>query len=170
MGVRLQPDWRLAAALTLIFLGQGAAGAEPDAVLRVTGMTFVGRQGADAELVLHSERAFFHPDTDTAELESVDAVFNDDENGDRFTLQCDRAELDVASNDFVASGNVRGVTVDGQRYATPAVRYDHDKGLLHSDERVVLEDESGTFQGDGFRYLVRENRFQLLGNVRMVQP
>jgi len=36
---------------------------------------------------------------------------------------------------------------------------------------VVLEDGAGTYRGDGFRYHVRERRFELLGNVRVVhQP
>lgn len=146
-----------------------SAWAEQEPVLRVTGMTFVGSKEPSAELVLHSERAIFYPDTDMAELEVVEAVFSDAEQGDRFTLTCDRAELDVETNDFVAEGNVRGSTADGQRYSAPVVHYDHEQGLLHSDRRVTLVDDTGSFEGDGFRYLVREGNFRLLGNVRVVQ-
>jgi LPS export ABC transporter protein LptC len=132
-------------------------------------MTFVGNQGASAQLVLDSERAVFHPDTDVAELEAVRAVYRDEEKGESFEMTCERAELDVETNDFVAAGNVRGVTADGQHYSAPVVRYQHAEGLLHSDRRVRMQDDTGSFEADGFRYLVREERFKLLGNVRVVQ-
>lgn len=146
-----------------------SARAESGSVLRMTGMTFVGSRPPSGELVLHSERAIFHPDTDLAELEIVEAVWTDPVKGERFTMTCDRAELDVASNDFVARGKVRGETADGQRYSAPVVRYHHAEGLLQSDRRVTLVDDSGSFEGDGFRYLVREGSFHLLGNVKVVQ-
>lgn len=150
----------------------GAAAADTGdggAVLRIGGMTFVGSRDPSGELVLHSERAIFHPDTDLAELEQVEAVWTDPAKGERFTVTCDRAELDVDTNDFVARGNVHGETADGQRYRAPLVRYDHAQGLLHSDRHVTLVDDTGSFEGDGFRYLVREGSFSLLGNVKVVQ-
>lgn len=165
---------RLPALLAILALGAAAAAAPaPEAqdgsVLRLTGMTFVGSRVPSGELVLHSERAIFHPDTDLADLEQVEAVWTDPAKGERFTVRCDSAELDVATNDFVARGHVRGETAGGQRYSAPLVRYDHAEGLLHSDRRVTLVDETGSFEGDGFRYLVREGSFSLLGNVRVVQ-
>jgi LPS export ABC transporter protein LptC len=143
--------------------------AADSAPLRITGMTFVGSRGQSAELVLHSERATFHPDRDIAELEEVEAVWTDAAEDERFTMTCERAELDVESNDFVAEGDVRGETAEGQRYAAPVVYYDHEQALLHSDRRVTLVDDTGTLEGDGFRYLLREGSFQLLGNVRVVR-
>lgn len=155
----------LSVAATLATAGRADTGGE----IFVTGMTFVGSKGGSAELVLRSERAIFHPDTDIAELEDVEAVFSDDDKGDSFTMTCDRAELDVETNDFVAAGNVRGVTADGQRYAAPVVHYEHGEGLLHSDQRVTMVDDTGSFEGDGFSYRVHDRRFKLLGNVRVVQ-
>jgi lipopolysaccharide export system protein LptA len=32
-----------------------------------------------------------------------------------------------------------------------------------------MVDDSGSFRGDGFRYHVRDQRFKLLGNVRVEQ-
>ena len=57
----------------------------------------------------------------------------------------------------------------GQRVFAPWVRYDHAKGLLYSDAPVRMIDDSGSFRGDGFRYHVRDQRFKLLGNVRVEQ-
>jgi hypothetical protein len=49
------------------------------------------------------------------------------------------------------------------------VRYDHSRGLLYTDAPVAMEDASGSFRGDGFRYDTRKRSFRLLGNVSVVQ-
>jgi LPS export ABC transporter protein LptC len=157
-------EWIPLAAALLI----GAAGVA-SAQLYVKGMTFVGSRGSVSELVLHSDTAVFHPETDIAELEVVTVVVTQAEKGQSFEMTCDRARLNVETNDFVAEGNVHGVTADGQRYSAPTVEYDHANGILSSEERVVMVDDSGSFEGDGFRYHVRDQRFSLLGNVRVVQ-
>ena len=136
--------------------------------LRATGMTFVGTRGNTSELVLHSRFATFYPDRDIADLEGVRAVVTD-EDGDSFEMTCDRAQLNVETNDFRAEGEVRGSTADGQHYAAPWVEYDHEDGLLRTDAPVVMVDDTGGFRGDGFRYYVNERKFQLLGNVVVEQ-
>jgi hypothetical protein len=84
-------------------------------------------------------------------------------------MTCERAEFDVETYNFTAEGDVRGVTGDGSRYAAPWVGYDHEKGLLFSDAPVEMVDDTGRFRGDGFRFHVDEGRFELLGNVSVVQ-
>jgi LPS export ABC transporter protein LptC len=158
------PLWMPLAAAVLIVSVDAVS-----AQLYVTGMTFVGSRGSVSELVLRSDTAVFHPETDIAELEVVTAVVTQSEKGQSFEMTCDRARLNVETNDFVAEGNVHGVTADGQRYSAPTVEYDHESGVLSSEERVVMVDDSGSFEGDGFRYHVRDRRFRLLGNVRVVQ-
>jgi LPS export ABC transporter protein LptC len=86
-----------------------------------------------------------------------------------FDVRCDRGELDVETNDFLAEGDVHGSTGEGQRYQTTWVRYDHARGLLYTDAPVAMEDASGSFRGDGFRYDTRKRSFRLLGNVSVVQ-
>jgi lipopolysaccharide export system protein LptA len=49
------------------------------------------------------------------------------------------------------------------------VRYDHEDAVLFTDAPVRMVDDTGVFRGDGFRYHVKERRFQLLGNVRVEQ-
>lgn len=138
-------------------------------VLRVQDMTFVGSRGSVSELVVRSKRATFRPHDNLALLEDVQASVTEKSQDRSFTITCDQAELNVETNDFVARGNVRGETSDGQRYSAPWVRYDHDEGLLLSDAPVQMVDETGSFRGDGFRYHVREKRFRLLGNVTVEQ-
>jgi LPS export ABC transporter protein LptC len=144
-----------------------ADGGSPE--LRATGMTFVGGRGSTSELVLHSQTATFRPDRDIAHLVDVRAVVTDDDKGDSFEMTCDRADLNIETNDFRAEGHVRGTTADGQHYSAPWVEYDHEAGLLHTAAAVVIEDRTGTFRGDGFRYHVHERKFHLLGNVSVEQ-
>ena len=138
--------------------------------LQVQGMTFVGSRAGVRELVLKSRTASLRPETQRAELEDVSAVVTEDETGNRsFSMTCERVELDIEHNDFLADGDVRGETADGQRYSAPWVRYDHEDGLLYTDAPVQMTDSRGSFRGDGFRYHVHERRFELLGNVRVEQ-
>jgi len=146
---------------------ESADGGSPE--LRATGMTFVGSRGSNSELVLHSKTATFRPDRDIAHLVDVRAVVTDDDKGDSFEMTCDRAELNIETNDFRAEGRVEGTTADGQHYSAPWVEYDHEAGLLHTSATVVMVDQTGTFRGDGFRYYVRERKFHLLGNVSVEQ-
>jgi LPS export ABC transporter protein LptC len=147
----------------------GLSSAEGSPGLRVSGMTFVGSRGDQSELVVRSDTAFFHPDSGLADLEVVRARVSDAEKGESFQMQCDRAELDVETNDFTATGNVKGLTGDGQRYSAPWVRYEHALSTLSTDAPVTMVDGGGTFRGDGFRYHIEERRFELLGNVVMEQ-
>ncbi len=150
-------------------LGAEAPQSRISSTLRVTGMTFVGSRGAVNEVVLHAQRAELRPETNLAVLEDV-RITSLDENAKRnFDVQCDRGELDVEKNDFLAEGGVHGTTGGGQRYQTAWVRYDHAKGLLYTDAPVAMEDDTGSFRGDGFRYDTRKHSFRLLGNVNVVQ-
>jgi LPS export ABC transporter protein LptC len=152
-----------------VSLGADAAQKDPSAVLRVTGMTFVGSRGSLNELVLHAQRAELRPETQLAVLEDVKVSAQGEGSKRSFDVSCERGELDVEKNDFFAEGNVHGTTGQGQRYQTAWVRYDHAKGLLYTDAPVEMKDASGSFRGDGFRYDTRKRSFRLLGNVRVVQ-
>ena len=139
------------------------------ATLQVTGMTFVGSRAGVRELVLRSSQAWLRPDQRRAELSDVNATVTEPEGERSFTMTCARAELDIDTNDFLAEGDVRGETGDGQRYSASWVRYQHERGVLFTDAPVEMSDGSGSFRGDGFRYHVHERRFELLGNVRVEQ-
>jgi LPS export ABC transporter protein LptC len=169
---------RAAAAAAVVALSLPAAAGEPAAaasagadsrVLRATGMTFVSSSGDTSELVLRSRFATFYPDRDLAHLEQVAVTATDETAGDSFELTCDRADLNVETNDFRAEGDVRGTTSQGQRYAAPWVEYDHEAGLLHTDAPVSMVDGMGRFRGDGFRYRVADRTFRLMGNVSVEQ-
>lgn len=166
--------WRstLAGLAVLALLAGGTpvvAADASDPVLRVSGMTFVGSRGALRELVLRSRTAIFRPGQGIAELEGVSAEVSEGDGGRSFSMTCQRAELNVDTNDFLAEGSVEGATGDGRRYSAPWVRYAHEDQVLYTDAPVRMVDDTGVFRGDGFRYHVKERRFQLLGNVRVEQ-
>ena len=162
------------AAVVTLLPWAGATGAAPGAptegtALKVTGMTFVGSRTGVREMVLRSREAWLRPGDDEALLSEVEAEVTDPEDGRHFTMTCARVDLDIASNDFLAEGDVQGSTSDGQRYRTEWVRYRHEEGLVFTDAPVEVTDARGRFRGDGFRYHVDERRFELIGNVRVEQ-
>ena len=159
----------LGLVLAVPAVASSAPAAETSSVLRLTGITFVGSRGSEREVVLRSRRAVFRTADRIANLEGVNALVTE-EGGERsFSMTCERAELNIETNDFSAEGDVQGETGDGQRYWAPWVRYDHEEGVLYTDAPVRLVDAAGTFRGDGFRYHIRERRFRLLENVRVEQ-
>jgi LPS export ABC transporter protein LptC len=175
---------RLARAPLALLLGLVALGAAPPsarcddaaealarlgAELRVTGMTFVGSRGDVDEFVLRAERGVFRPESNLAVLEEVRVTAADSDEGDHFEVSCERGEFNVETNDFFAEGDVHGVTGDDRRYTAPWVRYHHEKALLYTDAPVLLQDATGNFRGDGFRYHLKDRRFRLVGNVSVVQ-
>src|SRR5512145_2417938 len=118
---------RLAAPLALFLLlpsvlALGASDA-PETVLDVSGLTFVGSRGMQNELVLRAVRARFHPERNTAQLEQVHAVVQREGEAPGFEITCDRADLDLDTNDFRAEGNVHGSTADGRRFRSDWVKY-----------------------------------------------
>lgn len=176
MGLVQRVRW--GSASLALFAALAASGPHPIAAattaadaptLRITGMTFVGSRGSLRELVLRSRTALFRPGQGIAELEGVSAEVSEGEGGRSFSMTCRRAELNVDTHDFLAEGDVRGVTGDGREYSAPWVRYEHEQGVLYTDAAVRMVDATGVFRGDGFRYHVKERRFQLLGNVRVEQ-
>jgi LPS export ABC transporter protein LptC len=169
IGVKPARGLALVALAALLGASSVSSASETASVLEVTGMTFVRSRDSTSELVVRARYALLWPDSDVAKLEDVQAVVTDKDSGRRFEMSCDRAELDVETNDIKAEGNVQGVTSDGRSYSAPWVRYEHEAGVLYSDAPVVMVDETGTFRGDGFRFLVQEGRFRLLGNVSVVQ-
>jgi LPS export ABC transporter protein LptC len=150
-------------------IASGSAWAQEASPLEVSGMTFVGTRIDGSELVLHAARATFSPREHLALLDRVEATARDPKRDRAFEIQCDKAELNLETNDFKAEGEVRGRTQAGERYAAPWVQYDRKRDLLFTDAKVQMENEAGRFSGDGFRYHVKERRFRLLGNVQVEQ-
>lgn len=160
----------------------GAAAPEPEAppepapaaeraepVLRLSGMTYVSSRGDANEIVLDAAHARFLPERETALLDDVHFLLDAPAGEGSVDMTCDSGTFRLGSGDFVAEGDVRGVTGDGRRFRTARLVYRHGEGVVSTDHPVEIRDETGTYRGGGFRYHVSENRFRLLGGATVVQ-
>jgi len=131
-------------------------------VLELGGMTFVVSQGTANEVVLVAEHARIDTDEKLAHLKTVHVLLAPDRDTPGLNMRCERGVVDMETSDFDAEGNVRGITGDGKRFRTERLRYQHGLGLVSTQLPVDIKDNAGSYKGDGgFRYYVRENRFQL---------
>ncbi|HME72451.1 MAG TPA: LPS export ABC transporter periplasmic protein LptC [Myxococcota bacterium] len=135
----------------------------------IRGLTFVASRGAERDLVLRAERARLDPGSNVAHLERVESSVDPQEGAPGFEMTCDEGDLFLATNDFLAKGNVHGKTADGRHFTTTWVRYDHATGVASTDAPVEIEEAGGKYKGGGFRYQVKEQRFRLLGGATMVR-
>ncbi len=156
LGVAIAVGWVLA-----------AAAAPP--VLDIEGMTYVSSHGSKNELVVRSRFAAFETKAEIARLRAGHATVRSKTNRPGFDIVCDRAELDLTTNDFFAEGNVEGNTEGGRKFSAAWVRYDHEQAMLFTDAPVLITEDGTTFRGGGFRYYVEERRFRLLGGATVVQ-
>ena len=119
----------------------GAAAAESP-LLNVEGMIFVATRDDVNELVLHAARARFHTEQERVYLQDVRAVVEPSARKGSFEIRCDEGELDIATNDFEAVGNVRGRTEGDREFSAAWVKYDHEAGLLFTNAPVLITEGS----------------------------
>ncbi len=160
----------LAAAGGLVAAPGPARAAEPVALpVTLEGMTYVASRGATSEVEVEAAHARFDPATSRAQLDQVHARVSGHDDDPGFALTCDHGEIRLPSDDLLATGNVSGTMAEGRRFRTDWVRYDSKRGLAYTEAPVEITDDSGTYRGVGFRYLVREKRFRLLGGASVEQ-
>ena len=168
------PFWANAAAgaCVLIALGLADAARSDEAAspsLELEGITFVSSQGAENEMVFTAERARVETAENVVHLEDVHLQLASGRRIPGLDMRCERGTVDIETSDFDALGNVRGTTGDGRRFRTERLHYSNGPGLVSTDSPVVIQDETGTYRGGGFRYYVRENRFRLRHVATVVQ-
>ncbi len=159
----------LCLAVLAATLGLTATGSAESPMLHVDRMTFVASRGAANELVLTADKARFDTDGERVFLDVVHAVVEPASDSGSFEIRCDEGELDIATNDFEARGNVRGRTDGSRAFRAPWVKYDHEQGMLFTNAPVLISEDLITYRGGGFQYFVRERRFKLLGGASVVQ-
>lgn len=138
-------------------------------VLHVRGMTFVASEGSSNEILLRAERARFYPERQVADLEQVEVEVAPGGERVGFEMQCDRGQLNLSTQDFLAEGNVVGTIEGGRQFEAEWVAYDEEKGVLYTDAPVLIVEQDGRYRGGGFRYFVDEQRFRLQGGATVVQ-
>ena len=157
-----------AAILALALLAPAVLQAESP-LLDVDQMTFVASRGAANEPVLRATHSRFDTNEERVYAEDVHVTVEHGRTAGHFEIRCDEGELDIATNDFEARGNVRGRTEGNREFTAPWVSYDHEAGMLFTNAPVMIYEDAITYRGGGFQYFVRERRFRLLGGASLVQ-
>jgi len=154
-----------------LFLGlaafwAAASAAEPPrtAGLTISGMSYVLASGERSELVVEAQRAEVSPATGRISLTGVRA-----ELPGALELVCAHGVLDLAAQEFTASGGVDGRTASGSAFETDRLRYGHTRGVVTSDAPVVWRERAQVFRGRGLEYFVRQNRLRLLGGASIAE-
>lgn len=142
---------------------------DPGQVLHVRGMTFVASEGSQNEIMVRAERARFYPARQIADLEDVRVSVAPGEGRTGFEMHCEKGRLNLATQSFVAEGDVAGTIEGGRRFEARWVAYDDEKRVLYTDEPVVIVEKGGSYRGGGFRYFVDEQRFRLEGGASIVR-
>jgi hypothetical protein len=156
----------VASALAVALASGSPASAIPP--MRLTRMTFVSSSGAFTEITVEAEGGVVDTDRNRAALEKVHAQWNGSDGRSSLDVICDRGEVDLATNDFSALGNVHGRLADGRRFEGPWMRYDRAKGMAYTDAPVLILDQGRTLKGGGFRYRVRDGRLRLTAGASVV--
>ena len=156
----------LLAVLVLPF-GAVAAPASPPP-LRLERLTFVATREAAAELRVRADVATIDESANKAQLERVDAEWADDRGRPSLRVRCDRGELDLETNDLVATGDVRGQLADGRRFLAPTLRYDRTRGVAFTREPVeILEGQGRVLRGGGLEYHVKDRKLRLTSGAKV---
>jgi LPS export ABC transporter protein LptC len=136
--------------------------------MRLEQLTFVSSREDRPELRVTARAAVIDENANRADLETVDADWADDRGRRSLRVVCERGELDLTTNDLLASGDVRGELGDGRRFVGTWLRYDRQRGVAFTDAPVqILEGGGRVLRGGGLEYHVRERRLRLLSGARV---
>lgn len=168
---------RLRVSVTLLSLACAAPAfaaptesARPDEPLRIAGMTFVASSGSLTELLVAAQEARIDLAANRAHLDVVRAQWAGEDGRTSLALSCERGEFDLATNDLLAVGDVRGQLSDGREFHGPWLRYDRANGVAFTDAPVVIYDQGRQLRGGGLRYHVRDRRLRLTAGASVVEP
>jgi len=160
----------LACAAPAAALASPAATAAAGEALRIEGMTFVASSGPITELRVAAQEARIDVAANRAHLDGVRAQWADEDGRESLALACERGEFDLATNDLLAVGDVRGRLGDGREFRGPWLRYDRAAGVAFTDAPVVIYDQGRQLRGGGLRYHVRDRRLRLTAGASVVEP
>jgi LPS export ABC transporter protein LptC len=136
--------------------------------LRIERLTFVATREAAAEIRLRADVAVIDETANKAQLEGIDAEWDDAAGRPSLRIRCERGELDLETNDLLGSGDVQGELADGRRFTGPWLRYDRTRGVAFTDAPVqILEGSGRVLRGGGFEYHVRDRRLRLTSGAKV---
>jgi LPS export ABC transporter protein LptC len=154
----------IAVAIAVRTAGASASAGPP---MRLSGMTFVASNESVTDVIVEADSAVIDDSTNKAHLETVEAAWTGSDGEASLALTCERGELDLETNDLIATGNVRGLLADGRRFTGPSLRYDRGRGVAYTDAPVEIIEEGRVLSGGGFEYRIRDRRLRLTAGARV---
>jgi len=157
---------RRRAALAFVFLPAAPSAASPP--LRLEHLTFVATHEAAPELRVQADVALIDEDANKATLQTVDAEWADALGRPSLRVKCKSGELDLETNDLIATGDVHGQLADGRRFVAPTLRYDPSRGMAFTRAPVeILEGDNRVLRGGGLDYFVKDGKLRLTSGAKV---
>jgi len=158
---------RVAVAALLASL-VASARAEAAPPLRLEHLTFLATHESTTEVRVAADVGVIDEAANKASLETVDAEWADDAGRPSLRVRCARGELDLTSNDLLASGDVHGELADGRRFVGPWLRYDPARDVVFTSAPVEIHEAGGrVLRGGGLEYHVKKRRLRLTAGARV---
>jgi LPS export ABC transporter protein LptC len=154
----------IAAGALVVLAMPGRAAGPP---MRLSGMTFVASSASVTEVRVQAESGVIDDTANKALLDTVQAEWAGADGKPSLELTCEKGELDLETNDLVATGDVHGLLADGRRFVGPSLRYDRARGVAYTDAPVEIIEEGRVLSGGGFEYHVRDRRLRFRAGARV---
>ena len=133
----------------------------------LSNMTFLAASGDVTEVRVQAVSGVIDQAANRADLTDVSAAWAGADGKPSLELTCQRGQLDLETNDLVATGDVRGLLADGRRFIGPSLRYDRARGVAYTDAPVQIIEEGRVLSGGGFEYHVRDRRLRFKAGARV---
>jgi LPS export ABC transporter protein LptC len=133
----------------------------------LSNMTFLATSEDVTEVRVQAVSGVIDQAANRADLTDVSAAWAGADGKPSLELTCQRGQLDLETNDLVATGDVRGLLADGRRFIGPSLRYDRARGVAYTDAPVQIIEEGRVLSGGGFEYHVRDRRLRFKAGARV---
>lgn len=155
----------VSSALAWIVFAALPAGASPP--MRLEELSFVATRENTTEVRVEAATGVIEESSGKATLDTVRAAWSGADGKPSLEITCQTGELDLDSNDLLASGDVHGTLADGRRFVGPWLRYDRARGVAFSDAPVQILEGARVLRGGGFEYHVRDRRLRLTAGAKV---
>lgn len=161
---RLRRSLVSSAWVSIALAGPPAAAAPP---MRLEQLAFVSTHENTTEVRVEAVTGVIEEALGKATLDSVHAAWSGADGKPSLEITCQTGELDLETNDLLASGDVQGTLADGRRFEGPWLRYDRARGVAFTDAPVQIHEGARVLRGGGFEYHVRDRRLRLTAGAKV---
>ena len=136
---------------------------ETEAAFVISRFEHTAMKDGKRDWTMKAASAKFYTDSRRVDLETLEAVFYQ-ENGDTTRVTADHGEMDMATQDIRARGNV---VVRHPQYLlmTESLNYKYDSRIMIIDSSLKIEGEGLRFQAEAGRYDMNEETIRFEGNI-----